>query len=104
MRQRRPRRAGAGGRPRGQDNVERPRTDQEATSAEGREQPPVEPETQPVPEAVAEAPDTTTTKKQVEDPTKLEAPPEASAAPEAEKKPKAKAKPKPKPRAKKKDD
>jgi small subunit ribosomal protein S3 len=72
VRQRRPRKPGARDRARGQDNVERPRTDKDATSAEGREQPPVEPETQPVPEAVAEAPDTTTTKKQVEDPTKLE--------------------------------
>jgi hypothetical protein len=70
---------GRGGRPpagRGragqQDNVERPRTDEEATSAEGREQPKVEPETPVTPDAVAEAPDTTTTKKQVEDPTKLE--------------------------------
>src|SRR5205814_9514902 len=67
-----PRRPGARDRARGQDNVERPRTDQEATSAEGREQKPVEPETTAAPEAVAEAPDTTTTKKQVEDPTKLE--------------------------------
>src|SRR4051812_24033133 len=92
VRQRRPRRPGARDRSRGQDNVERPRTDEEATSAEGREQPPVEPETQVVPEAVAEAPDTTTTKKQVEDPTKLE----ASGEPEAEKKPK------PKPRTRKK--
>jgi hypothetical protein len=67
--------APGGGRGRGQapqDNVERPRTDETATSAEGREQPTVEPETQVVPEAVAEAPDTTTTKKQVEDPTKLD--------------------------------
>jgi hypothetical protein len=96
VRQRRPRRPGARDRARGQDNVERPRTDKDATSAEGREQPPVEPETQPVPEAVAEAPDTTTTKKQVEDPTKLEKPGDA----EAEKKPKAK----PKPRARKKTD
>jgi small subunit ribosomal protein S3 len=92
VRQRRPRRPGSRDRSRGQDNVERPRTDKEATSAEGREQPPVEPETQPVPEAVAEAPDTTTTKKQVEDPTKLE----ASGEPEAEKK----AKPKPRTRKK----
>jgi hypothetical protein len=67
-----------GGRGRGQapqDNVERPRTDETATSAEGREQPLVEPETPVVPEAVADAPDapdTTTTKKQVEDPTKLD--------------------------------
>jgi hypothetical protein len=70
-----PRRPGGGrGRPRSgaKDNVERPRTDEQATSAEGREQPAVEPETQAVPEAVAEAPDTTTTKKQVEDPTKLD--------------------------------
>ena len=43
---------------------------------------PIEPETQPVPEAVAEAPDTTTSKKQVEDPTKLE----KSGDPKAEKK------------------
>ena len=60
------------GRAAGQDNVERPRTDEEATSAEGREQPAVEPETPVTPDAVADAPDTTTTKKQVEDPTKLE--------------------------------
>ena len=37
-----------------------------------REQPVVEPEVTVVPDAVADAPDTTTTKKQVEDPTKLE--------------------------------
>jgi small subunit ribosomal protein S3 len=67
-----PRRPGGRDRARGQDNVERPRTDEEATSAEGREQPPVEPETQETPAAVADAPDTTTAKKQVEDPTKLE--------------------------------
>jgi small subunit ribosomal protein S3 len=40
--------------------VEKPRTDENAVSAEGPEQP------------VADAPDTTTTKKQVEDPTKLD--------------------------------
>src|SRR5215210_2208185 len=67
------RRPGGGrGRARPQDNVERPRTDETATSAEGREQPPVEPETQVVPDAVADAPDTTTRKQQVEDPTKLD--------------------------------
>ena len=71
VRARRPRRGGAR-RGAKQDNVERPRTDEEATSAEGREQPPVEPEVQEVEAPVAEAPDTTTTKKQVEDPTKLE--------------------------------
>src|ERR687888_615380 len=67
-----PRRSGGRDRSRGQDNVERPRTDEEATSAEGREQPPVEPETPETPAAVADAPDTTTPKQQVEDPTKLE--------------------------------
>jgi small subunit ribosomal protein S3 len=63
---------GAPTRGRGQDNVERPRTDEEATSAEGREQPEVQPETPTVPEAVAEAPESTTQKQQVEDPTKLD--------------------------------
>jgi hypothetical protein len=65
---------GAGrGRPRGQDNVERPRTDEEAVSAEGREQPVVEPQVETTPAPVAEAPDTTTPKQMHEDPTKLEA-------------------------------
>jgi hypothetical protein len=41
-------------------------------SAEGREQPVIEPQVEAVPAPVADAPDTTTTKKQVEDPTKLE--------------------------------
>jgi small subunit ribosomal protein S3 len=74
VQKRRPRRGqGGGGRRRGgQDNVERPRTDEQATSAEGREQPAVEPETPEVPAPVADAPDTTTPKQQVEDPTKLE--------------------------------
>jgi small subunit ribosomal protein S3 len=82
VRQRRPRRGQGGGtgRPGGrdrgragqQDNVERPRTDEQARSAEGREQPPVEPQVETTPEAVAEAPDTTTPKTQTEDPTKLE--------------------------------
>jgi hypothetical protein len=70
-----PRRPGGGGRgrPRAQDNVERPRTDETETRPEAvREQPPVEPETQAVSAPEADAPDTTTTKKQVEDPTKLE--------------------------------
>jgi hypothetical protein len=70
VRARRPRR-GAGRRGR-QDNVERPRTDEDAVSAEGREQPEIQPEVQEVEAPVADAPDTTTTKKQVEDPTKLE--------------------------------
>ena len=53
--------------------VERPRTDEAVTGPEAvPEQPPVEPETPVTPDAVADAPDTTTPKKQVEDPTKLE--------------------------------
>ena len=55
-----------------QDNVEQPRTDEDATSAEGREQPEVKPDVEQVEAPVADAPDTTTTKKQVEDPTKQE--------------------------------
>jgi small subunit ribosomal protein S3 len=62
----------ASGRPRGQDNVERPRTDENAVSAEGREQPVIEPQVETTPKPVDQAPDTTTTKKQVEDPTKLD--------------------------------
>jgi small subunit ribosomal protein S3 len=57
---------------RGRGAPERPRTDETATSAEGREQPEVTPETPTVPEAVAEAPESTTPKTQVEDPTKLD--------------------------------
>src|SRR5919197_1235606 len=57
---------------RGQDNVERPRTDETAVSAEGREQPEIEPQVEETPAAVAEAPDTTTPKTMHEDPTKLE--------------------------------
>ena len=69
-----PRRGQRGGRGRSapQDNVERPRTDEQATSAEGREQPPVEPESATTPPPVADAPDTTTPKTEHEDPTKLE--------------------------------
>jgi len=77
VRQRR-RSEGARGRPggrdraRGQDNVERPRTDETGTSAEGREQPPVEPAVETAPAPVVDAPDTTTPTTQTEDPTKLE--------------------------------
>jgi hypothetical protein len=71
VQKRRPRRGG--GKRRGtQDNVERPRTDEEAVSAEGRDQPEIKPEVEETPAPVADAPDTTTPKKQVEDPTKLE--------------------------------
>jgi small subunit ribosomal protein S3 len=69
----RERRGGArrgGGR--GRAAAERPRTDEQAVTAEGRELPEVEPETPTTPEAVAEAPESTTPKAQVEDPTKLE--------------------------------
>jgi small subunit ribosomal protein S3 len=66
------RRPGAQDRARGQSNVERPRTDDQATSAEGREQPVIEPETEATPAPVADAPDTTTQKQMHEDPTKLE--------------------------------
>jgi small subunit ribosomal protein S3 len=67
-----------GGRPapadraRAQDNVERPRTDETATSAEGREQPVVEPQVETTPAPVADAPDTTTPKTMHEEPQKLE--------------------------------
>jgi small subunit ribosomal protein S3 len=73
VRKRRPRRQSGGAR-RGaaQDNVERPRTDEQATSAEGREQPEVQPQVEETPAPVADAPDTTTPKQQTEDPTKLE--------------------------------
>jgi small subunit ribosomal protein S3 len=52
--------------------VESPRTDEEGVSAEGREQPVIEPETETVPAPVEDAPDTTTQKQMQEDPTKLE--------------------------------
>jgi len=83
----RPRSAGGGNRPRsgsgggggggGQSNVERPRTDDAAKTAEGRDLPKVEPQVEIVPvesgpAAVADAPDTTTPKTQTEDATTLE--------------------------------
>jgi small subunit ribosomal protein S3 len=72
-----PRSRPGGGRPPAdragaQDNVERPRTDEAATSAEGREQPVIEPQVETTPAPVADAPDTTTPKRQTEDPTKLD--------------------------------
>jgi hypothetical protein len=51
--------------------VERPRTDEAGTSAEGREQPVIEPDVETTPQPVADAPDTTTPKTAHEDPTKL---------------------------------
>jgi len=65
-------RPGSRDRARGQDNVEQPRTDEKAVSAEGREQPVIEPTVEVTPQKAAEAPDTTTPKQQVEDPAKLE--------------------------------
>src|SRR5256886_7632883 len=76
VRRRRP--DGSGGRPaprdrtRGQDNVERPRTDETATSAEGREQPVVEPQVETTPAPVADAPDTTTPMTMHDEPQKLD--------------------------------
>jgi small subunit ribosomal protein S3 len=77
--------SGGGNRPRGprnapaneqsnapNENVEKPRTDDNAVSAEGREQPVIQPEVETTPKPVADAPDTTTPKQQVEDPTKLD--------------------------------
>jgi small subunit ribosomal protein S3 len=64
--------SGGGSRPRRDTRVEQPKTDEQGVSAEGREQPVTEPQVEVTPQEVAEAPDTTTTKQQVEDPTKLE--------------------------------
>jgi small subunit ribosomal protein S3 len=69
------RRPGGGGRgPRGGrgGRVEQPRTDERAVSAEGREQPAVEPQVEEAPAPVVDAPDTTTPKTMHEDPTKLD--------------------------------
>jgi small subunit ribosomal protein S3 len=65
-------RPGGRDRARGQGNVEQPRTDEKAVSAENREQPVSEPQVEVTPQEVAEAPDTTAPKQQVEDSTKPE--------------------------------
>ena len=84
----RERRRGAGtrrkaGEPRARAKpTESPRTDEAGASAEGRQQPAIEPEVQAVPAPVEDAPDTTTKKQMQEDPTK----PEQSGKPAAEKK------------------
>jgi small subunit ribosomal protein S3 len=72
QRPRGPRNEQKGNEPTNKENVEKPRTDDNATSAAGREQPPVQPEVETTPKPVADAPDTTTPKQQVEDPTKLD--------------------------------
>jgi small subunit ribosomal protein S3 len=56
-------RPGGRDRARGQDNAEQPRTD---------ERPAIQPQTESAPKPVADAPDTTTPKQQVEGPTKLD--------------------------------
>ncbi len=73
VRRRRP--GGGGGRgQRGQRGarVEQPRTDERAVSAEGREQPVIEPQVEEAPAPVVDAPDKTTPKTMHEDPTKLD--------------------------------
>jgi small subunit ribosomal protein S3 len=60
-------RPGGGSRPRRQDNVEQPKTDENAVSAEGREQPVIEPQVEVTPAPVADAPDTTTTQTKADD-------------------------------------
>jgi small subunit ribosomal protein S3 len=53
-------RPAGGGRPRSRnENVEQPRTDEQGVSAEGREQPVIEPQVEETPKPVADAPDTT---------------------------------------------
>jgi small subunit ribosomal protein S3 len=119
VRQRRPRRGSGQGRgprrPRDAsaeqaETVEQPRTDEQGISAEGREQPVIEPQVEETPAAVADAPDTTTQKQMQEDPTKLDQSgdpsaekPKTARKPAAKKAPAAKAKPAAK-RTTKKDD
>ncbi len=54
------------------ETVEKPRTDDQGVSAEGRVQPEIQPDVATTPAPVADAPDTTTPKVQVEDKTKLD--------------------------------
>ena len=54
------------------ETVEKPRTDDQGVSAEGRVQPEIQPDVATTPAPVADAPDTTTPKAQVEDKTKLD--------------------------------
>jgi small subunit ribosomal protein S3 len=81
VRQRRPRRGSGQGRgprrPREEaptETVEQPPTDEQGVSAEGREQPVIEPQVEETPAAEADAPDTTTQEQMQEDPAKLEQP------------------------------
>ncbi|TMJ94147.1 MAG: 30S ribosomal protein S3 [Actinobacteria bacterium] len=68
---RRQRRRGAGRSGAGAQ-VEKPRTDEEAVSEAGREQPPVETEAEAVPAPVADAPNIPTPEQQVEEPAQVE--------------------------------
>jgi hypothetical protein len=79
VRQRRPRRGSGQSRgprrPREEapaETVEEPRSDEQGVSAEGQEQPVIEPQVEETPAAVAEAPDTTTQEQAQEEPTKPE--------------------------------
>ena len=56
----------------GRENVEQPRTDQGGVSAEGRQQPVIEPQVVETPAPVADAPDTTTQREMHDDPTTLD--------------------------------
>jgi small subunit ribosomal protein S3 len=59
-------RPGSASRRSRQENVEQPRTDENAVSAEGREQPVIEPQVETTPAPVVDAPDTTTTQTEDE--------------------------------------
>jgi small subunit ribosomal protein S3 len=93
---------GRGGRPAPrdrsgqQDKAERPRTDEAAKPAEGREQPAGEPQVETTPAPAADAPDTTNVKPQPEDPAKRE---KSADAAKAEKPKASKPKTSPKPKA-----
>jgi len=122
VRQRRPRRGSGQGQGQGRgprrppeeapaETVEQPRTDEQGVSAEGREQPVIEPQVEETPAAVADAPDTTTQKQMHEDPTRLDQSGDESAEkpktpkkPAAKKAPAAKAKPAAKRTTKKEDE
>jgi len=60
-------RPGSRDRRRGQDNVEQPRTDEQAVSTENREQPVIEPQVEASPQEVAQKPDTTAPAPQVDE-------------------------------------
>ena len=61
-------RPGGSSRPRRQDSVEKPPTDENATPAEGIEQPVIEPQVETTPAPVADAPDTTAAEPKADEP------------------------------------